>query len=77
MTYGAKKDAGLRLLEYGLSLCPQSPSALLEYAHGMILLDSEDYAEHITPLYQRVLALKPLDATDRLCVELARAEMAE
>jgi hypothetical protein len=77
MTYGAKKDAGLRLLEYGLSLYPESPSALLEYAHGMVLLDSEHYAEHITPLYQRVLALKPLDAPDRLCVELARAEMAE
>lgn len=77
MTYGAKKDTGQRLLEYGLSLYPDSPSALLEYAHGMILLDADRYADHATELYHKVLTLKPLDACDRLSVELARAELAD
>jgi tetratricopeptide (TPR) repeat protein len=75
MTYGAKKDTGHRLLEYGLGLYPDSPSALLEYAHGMVLLDAERYADHATELYQKVLTLKPLDACDRLSIELARAEL--
>ncbi len=77
MTYGAKKDTSLKLLEYGLSLCPESPSALLEYAHGMVLLDADAYAEQATHLYQQAAALKPADATDRLSIELARIELAE
>ena len=75
MTYGAKKDTSLKLLEYGMRMCPDSPSALLEYAHGMVLLDADKYADEVTRLYQRTAELKPADATDRLSVELARIEL--
>ena len=77
MTYGAKKDTSLKLLEYGLSLYPESPSALLEYAHGMVLLDADAYAEQVSKLFVQAAALKAADATERLSVELARIELAD
>ena len=77
MTYGAKKETSLKLLEYGLRMHPDSPSALLEYAHGMVLLDADQYAAEATRLYERASTLKPADATDRLSVELARIELAD
>ena len=77
MTYGAKKDTGLKLLEYGISLYPQSPSVLLEYAHGLILLDADNNAEKVNQLYEQAIALKAADAAERMSVELARVELAE
>ncbi len=75
MTYGAKKEAGLRMFQEALRIHPHSPVALIEYANGLVMLEGEDRMEEATRLYEQAAALQPLDAMERLDVELARAEL--
>ena len=77
MTYGAKKEISYKLLEQGRKLYLDSPALLLEYAHGVALLDSDESSEKITRLYEKIIAIKAADATERLSVELARIELSE
>lgn len=75
MTYGARKETGLRLFEQALQLHPQSPIALMEYANALVMLEGDDRMEEATRLYERAAAIQPLDAEERLDVELARTEL--
>lgn len=75
MTYGARREAGLKSFQEALRLHPASPIALVEYANALVMLDGEDRMEEATRLYERATALQPLDAAERLQVELARAEL--
>lgn len=77
MTYGAKKDTGLRLFQEGLRLHPLSPIALIEYANGLVMLEGDDKMGEATRLYEQAAALAPFDAMEWLHVELARAELQE
>ena len=38
MTYGAKKEIGLKMFQEALRLHPRSPIALIEYANGLVML---------------------------------------
>lgn len=76
MTYGAKKEVGLKLFEQGLALKPRSPIALIEYANALIILEGDSRLEEATALYQRAAATQPMDAMEQLDVDLARAELA-
>jgi tetratricopeptide (TPR) repeat protein len=76
MTYGAKKDIGLRMFREALRLHPDSPIGLIEYANGLVMLEGEDKLQEATRLYEQAAALQPLDAMERLDVDLARAELA-
>jgi hypothetical protein len=75
MTYGAKKDIGLKLYQDALKLNPGAPIALIEYANGMVMLDGDSRMKEATRLYEQAAAAKPMDATERLDVELAKAEL--
>ena len=75
MTYGAKKDVGLKMFRHALKLHPQSPIALIEYANGLVMLEGEQKMQDATQLYEQAASLQPLDAMERLDVELARAEL--
>ena len=75
MTYGARKDVGLKMFRHALKLHPQSPIALIEYANGLVMLEGENKMQDATQLYEQAAALQPLDAMERLDVELARAEL--
>lgn len=77
MTYGAKKDIGLKLFEQGLQLNPASAIGLIEYANALLMLDGEDRAHEATRLYEQAASCRPIDAVERLHVELARAELVE
>jgi tetratricopeptide (TPR) repeat protein len=76
MTYGAKKETGLQMFRQALQLHPASPIALIEYANGLVMLEGEERMEEATRLYEQAAAMQPLDAMERLDVELARAELA-
>lgn len=76
MTYGAKKETGLQLFQQALGLNPDSAIGLIEYANGLVMLEGERKLNEATRLYAQAAALQPLDATQRLDVELARAELA-
>ena len=75
MTYGAKKDIGLKMFEQALQLRPGSPIALIEYANGLVMLEGEKRMSEATRLYQEAAAATPADAVERLDVELAQAEL--
>ncbi|MBN9411015.1 MAG: hypothetical protein J0H69_17865 [Burkholderiales bacterium] len=75
MTYGARKDQGLRLLAEGLRLNPHSIIGRIEYANGLVMLEGEDRVPEATRLYEQAATSTPLDATEWLEVALARAEL--
>jgi tetratricopeptide (TPR) repeat protein len=75
MTYGARKETGLKMFEEALKLHPRSPIALIEYANGLMMLEGEKKMKEATRLYEQAAALQPLDAMERLDVDLARAEL--
>ena len=77
MTYGAKKDTGLALLQQALKLNFESAIGMIEYANAMLMLDGEKMLKEATRLYQQAAAAKPLDAMERLDVEMAKVELAD
>ena len=75
MTYGAKKETGLRLFQQGLEIHPGSAIAMIEYANGLVMLEGERKLKEATRLYQQAVGVRPMDATERLDIELARAQL--
>ncbi len=77
MTYGAKKDTGLKLFQDGLKLNPGSAIGLIEYANALVMLDGDRKMAEATQLYEQAARSQPMDAMERLDVELAKAELAD
>lgn len=75
MTYGAKKDTGLKLFQDALKLNPTSAIAMIEYANGLVMLEGDKRMKEATKLYEQAAASKPADAMERLDVEMAKAEL--
>jgi tetratricopeptide (TPR) repeat protein len=75
LTYGAKKDAALEHFQKALKLTPGSAIAHIEYANGLILLFDQSRIDEATKLYEQAAKCKPMDAMERLDVELARSEL--
>ena len=75
MTYGASRETGLRLFQEALRLHPGSPSVMIEYANGLVMLRGEEAEPEAARLYGEAAALQPLDAVERLHVETARLEL--
>ena len=75
MTYGAKKDSALDYYQKALKLHPESAIAHIEYGNGLILLQGKSAIGDATKLYEQAAKCKPVDAMERLDVELARSEL--
>jgi tetratricopeptide (TPR) repeat protein len=75
MTYGAKKDSALEHFQKAVKLNPDSAIARIEYANGLILLFGKEKLDEATKLYEQAAEVKPMDAMERLDVELARSEL--
>ncbi|TMH32340.1 MAG: hypothetical protein E6H66_14165 [Betaproteobacteria bacterium] len=75
ITYGAKKDSAMAHYEKGMKLNPESAIARIEYANGLILLGGKSKLDEATEIYEQAAAHKPMDAMERLDVELARSEL--
>jgi len=75
MTYGAKKDTGLKLFQAAIKLNPTSAIAMVEYANGMVMLEGDKRMKEATKLYEQAAASEALDAMERLDVEMAKAEL--
>lgn len=75
MTYGAKKDSAIEHYETALKLFPESPITHIEYGNGLIMLFGKGRIADATKLYEKAAGLKPLDAMERLDVELAKSEL--
>jgi tetratricopeptide (TPR) repeat protein len=77
MTYGARKDTGLSLFRQALEIHPASAIGMIEYANGLLMLEGDKKLRDATRLYEQAAKTKPMDATERLDVELAKAELDE
>jgi hypothetical protein len=77
MTYGAKKEVGLKMFQEGLKINPSSAIGMVEYANGLVMLEGERKMKQATHLYEQAASCKPADATERLDVELAKVELHE
>ena len=77
MTYGAKKDTGLKLFQEALKLNPGSAIAMIEYANALVMLEGDKKMKEATALYEKAATAEPMDAMERLDVEMARAELEE
>jgi len=74
-TQGASKDAGIAHYKTALKLNPTSAIAMVEYANGLVMLEGEKRMKEATKLYEDAAACEPLDATERLDIEMAKAEL--
>jgi tetratricopeptide (TPR) repeat protein len=77
MTYGAKKDASFNFFQEALRLNTNSAIAMIEQANGWVMLEGEKRLAEATKLYEIASATQPLDAMERLDVDLAKAELAD
>jgi tetratricopeptide (TPR) repeat protein len=75
MTYGAKKETGLKLFQDALKINPNSPIALVEYANALVMLEGDKRLPDATRLYEQAASIKPMDAMEHLVVELARTDL--
>jgi tetratricopeptide (TPR) repeat protein len=75
MTYGAKRDSALQHFEKAIKLNPDSAIARIEYANGLILLFGKEKLDEATELYEHAARAKPMDAMERLDVEMAKSEL--
>ena len=76
-TQGASKAAGLEMYRQALKLNPTSAIAMVEYANGLVMLEGDKHMKEAEKLYADAAACVPLDAMERLDVEMAKAELEE
>ena len=74
LTYGASKDKSLDHYQTALKLNPDSAIARIEYANGIVMLIGKSKMKDAEKLYAEAAACAPMDAMERLDVELAKAE---
>ena len=74
-TQGADAATGLKLFKEALALNPDSAIARVEYANGLVMLEGDKRMKEAEKLYAEAAECKPLDAMERLDVEMAKAEL--
>ncbi len=77
LTYGAKKDEGIKCFKKALELNPNSAIARVEYANGLVMLEGKKKMNDAVALYEEAAAFEPMDAMERLDVEMAKEELAD
>jgi tetratricopeptide (TPR) repeat protein len=77
LTYGAKKDEGIKMYKKALALNPESAIACIEYANGLVMLDGKKKMDEAIALYRKAAAFEAKDAMERLDVQLAIEELEE
>jgi tetratricopeptide (TPR) repeat protein len=75
VTYGARKDSAVEHYQKALELFPESPIVHIEYGNGLLMLFGKGRIAEATKLYEKAASLTPMDAMERLDVELAKSEL--
>jgi tetratricopeptide (TPR) repeat protein len=75
MTQGADAATGLKMYQEALRLNPTSAIAMVEYANGLVMLEGDKRLADAERLYADAAACVPMDAMERLDVEMAKAEL--
>ena len=75
LTYGASKELAVKHFETALKLSPDSAIARIEYANAIVMLFGKGRMDEAVKLYRKAAVATPVEAMERLDVELARAEL--
>ncbi len=75
LTYGASKELAVKHFESALQLAPDSAIARIEYANALVMLFGESKMDQAVNLYEKAAAATPVEAMERLDVELAKSEL--
>jgi tetratricopeptide (TPR) repeat protein len=75
LTYGASKESAMKHFATALTLTPDSAIACIEYANALVMLFGESRMDDAVKLYEKAAAAAPVEAMERLDVELARSEL--
>ncbi len=75
LTYGASKDIAVKHFDTALKLAPDSAIAHIEYANALVMLFGDKKMDEAVKLYEKAAAATPVDAMERLDVELAKSEL--
>ena len=74
-TQGADTATGLKMYKEALKLNPTSAIAMVEYANGLVMLEGDKKMKEAEKLYADAAACTPMDAMERLDVEMAKEEL--
>ena len=74
-TQGADTATGLKMYKEAIKLNPTSAIAMIEYANGLVMLEGDKKMKEAEKLYADAAACTPMDAMERLDVEMAKAEL--
>ncbi len=74
---GADARTGLQLFDTALKLNPKSAITLMECANGYVMIEGDRRMAEAEALYAKAAALTPMDAMERLDIEVAKAELAD
>ena len=74
-TQGADTATGLKMFKEALALNPDSAIARVEYANGLVMLEGDKRMKEAEKLYAEAAECTPMDAMERLDVEMAREEL--
>ena len=77
LTYGASKDEALKHYRKSLELHPKSAIARIEFSGGLLMMYGKSRLEEATRLMVEASKQEPVDAMERLDVELARSKLEE
>ena len=75
VTYGASTDAAVKHFDTCLQLAPDSAIGSIEYANALVMLYGKSKMNDAVKLYEQAAACEPVDAMERLDVELAKSEL--
>jgi tetratricopeptide (TPR) repeat protein len=75
LTYGASKDLAAKHFASALKLAPDSAIACIEHANALVMLFDQSRMDEAVKLYEKAAAATPVDAMERLDVELAKSEL--
>jgi hypothetical protein len=76
-TQGADTATGLKMYQAALKLHPASAIGMVEYANGLVMLEGDKKMKEAEKLYAQAAACEPMDAMERLDVEMAKEELEE
>ena len=77
LTYGAKKETGEKHFRTALEINPDSAIARTEYANGLAMMFGKSRLKEAEKLYAEAVECTPVDAMERLDIEMAKSEMDE
>ncbi|MFO1217696.1 MAG: hypothetical protein U1E89_04855 [Burkholderiaceae bacterium] len=76
-TQGADAATGLKMFQNAIKINPASAIARVEYANGLVMLEGDKKMKEAEKLYADAAASEPMDAMERLDVEMAKEELDE